>query len=372
MSRKFCLSFECSGFTEEKSGKEPRFIVEGFASTDLLDVVDDIITLGALKAAKDDLLKNNTVFLNHDREDIVGSTIGTEFIDGKGIKIRVLISNTREDIQKLVRENALNKFSIGGIVLESKKGRHPQTKKEINFITRIKLHEVSLVSLPANQDARSLSWSLEKGASQRRKQGGDSNRMGKKNAEGQEIDDEGNVIEPTPEPATEPEVQTGFGFDEDSLAEVAEKATAQAKGVAAIAQLNHLCGLLENGPDEEVAKIGGKIKSLIGELQGKSPESSKGLTAEDVKSMVKEAMVDVLADKALGGGAAPAKGGKAPVVRTGARKDAPGAGDPLPAAKSAEEALKAEFEALPKDSAIRMKWLADRGQLLKPASEMGR
>ena len=101
----------------EKNTKEPRFIVEGFASTDLQDLVDDVIELGALKAAATDLLKNNTVFLNHDRLQPIGSVLDAKFIEGKGLWIQILISETRKDIQQLIKENILNKFSIGGMVM---------------------------------------------------------------------------------------------------------------------------------------------------------------------------------------------------------------------------------------------------------------
>ncbi len=146
----------------QKTSKGPRFIIEGFASTNMPDLVDDVIPLEALEAAARDLVTNITVFLNHDRLQPIGTVIDAKFIPGKGLWIKVLISETRKDIQQLIKENILNKFSIGGSVLSQRKGRHPKTGKQVNFIIRIKLHEVSLVSLPANQDARGFSWSIEK------------------------------------------------------------------------------------------------------------------------------------------------------------------------------------------------------------------
>jgi hypothetical protein len=59
--------FKLKEVTNEEEG---RFI-EGYASTDDLDRVDDVITLEALKAVAKKIVKNgsNTVLYNHNRND---------------------------------------------------------------------------------------------------------------------------------------------------------------------------------------------------------------------------------------------------------------------------------------------------------------
>ncbi len=392
MLKTFCLDFECKEFTVQpavnKARREPRFFVEGFASTDLLDLVDDIITLDALRAAASDLLKNNSVFLNHDRKDLIGSVVDAKFIEGKGLWIRILISATRKDIQQLIRENALNKLSIGGQVLATAKGKHPKTGKEINFIVRIKLHEVSMVSLPANQDARSLSWSLEKGTTRTEQTGGDSKVKIKVKADGQGRpiirnvdgvenyvgwDGEGSFVELEANKAQadapagggdagheEPEIQAGFDFDEKELEAIEAETKAEAESAVRFKQISRLCQVLIDGPSEDAAKIGKTIKGLVPEklFFGQTQEADKGIDADAMSLLVRKAVAEAMVDLIPAAGVQ--RGRPAP---KGTRKGAPDAGgDDAPLTE--DDKLKAALEAAPKGHA-RLAILSNAGKLFR-------
>lgn len=325
------MDFSCEFKGFEKTKKGPRFVIEGFASTDMQDLVDDVIQLEALEAAARDLLSNNTVFLNHDRLQPIGTVIDAKFIPGKGLWIKVLISETRKDIQQLIKENILNKFSIGGTVQSQRKGRHPKTGKMVNFIIRIKLHEVSLVSLPANQDARGFSWSLEKsfpGGIKLNGKGGDYKVKIKVKATAQGlpiiIDDkyvpfdgqghfaevEADVQAAAPADDTtvtddtlEPAIETSIQFSDEDLKAVEVEAETKAAAAVKVKQVEMLCDLLSKHPDEEVGKVGVKIKELTGQIdfgQGTASQGAgDGLKASDIEGIVRKAVADVVVDGGL-------------------------------------------------------------------------
>ncbi len=340
LKKNFCLDFSCEVKGFQKTNKGPRFIIEGFASTNMQDLVDDVIQLDALEAAARDLLSNNTVFLNHDRLQPIGTVIDAKFIPGKGLWIKVLISETRKDIQQLIKENILNKFSIGGTVQAQRKGRHPKTGKMVNFIIRIKLHEVSLVSLPANQDARGFSWSLEKSFSTDTKlngKGGDYKVKikVKANAQGLPIivddkyvpfDGQGHFAEveadvqatapdetQTTDDTLQPAIETSIQFSDEDLKAVEVEAETKAAAAVKVKQVEMLCDLLSKHPDEEVGKVGVKIKELTSQIdfgQGVATQGTgDGLKASDVESIVRKAVADVVVD-----------GGLMPAVTTPAAK----------------------------------------------------
>lgn len=137
------------------------FHIVGYAATSDFDMQGDIITEEALRASQLDLIKNSTVLLNHDIKIPIGKVIKAEF-DQHGLLIDVLISKTEPDIIQKIKEGVLNKFSIRGEVLEREKKYMKEFDRVVNVIKRMTLIEVSLVSVPANPEAKAIGWYISK------------------------------------------------------------------------------------------------------------------------------------------------------------------------------------------------------------------
>lgn len=138
-----------------------EFHVMGYAATSDFDKQGDILTAEALKAAKDDLLQNSTVLENHDLKRAIGRVVSVKF-DKRGLLIDVLISSTEPEIIQKIKEGVLNKFSIRGAVLERKRKFDKAQDRIVNYILRVSLSEVSLVSVPANPEAKTIGWYITK------------------------------------------------------------------------------------------------------------------------------------------------------------------------------------------------------------------
>ena len=143
-----------SGF--KKSVEGGRRLIRGYASVgDVLDRQNEVIVHSALVGAKNDLMENITVFFNHNHSDLpIGKTVAAE-IDENGLLVTVEISKapSAESIWTLIQEGILNSFSIGGRVLDADEKRD-KNGNIYNEITKIELFEVSVVGLPANQEAK--------------------------------------------------------------------------------------------------------------------------------------------------------------------------------------------------------------------------
>lgn len=138
-----------------------EFHIVGYAATSDLDLQGDIISPDALQASSLDLLQNSTVLLNHDLTQPIGKVTKVQF-DAHGLLIDALISQTEPEIIQKIKEGVLNKFSIRGQVLERERKFMPDLNRTVNVILRMTLVEVSLVSVPANPEARAIGWYVSK------------------------------------------------------------------------------------------------------------------------------------------------------------------------------------------------------------------
>ena len=141
--------------------EEGEFHVVGYAATTDFDMQGDIITEEALRDSSLDLIKNSTVLLNHDLKQPIGKVTKVQF-DMHGLLIDVLISKTEPEIIQKIKEGVLNKFSIRGQVLERERKFMPELNRMANVIMRMALVEVSLVSVPANPEAKAIGWYVTK------------------------------------------------------------------------------------------------------------------------------------------------------------------------------------------------------------------
>lgn len=147
----------------EKQTPEGNFFFRALATTTDIDLAADVITEEALETAKDDLLKNPTIFLDHDRNIRVGTVVDTEYDkEQKAIIITGQILNSRPDIKEEIIKGSLSKISISARVMNAHRELDERTGTKILKITRMRLKDSSLVGMPANQDARTLEFWIEK------------------------------------------------------------------------------------------------------------------------------------------------------------------------------------------------------------------
>jgi len=141
---------------EKTITKDGRRLIKGYASTSDLDRQQEIISRPALEGAKNDLLENATVFIEHQHSAMsaCGKTIEC-VLDDKGLLITVELSKAKfvDDIWTLIEEGILNSFSIGGVVLDGHDERDDDGKA-YHVIDKICIMEVSIVGLPAQQNAK--------------------------------------------------------------------------------------------------------------------------------------------------------------------------------------------------------------------------
>ena len=186
------LEFKVYTTPLEKAGNSgERRLIRGYASVgDVLDRQNEVITLGALMKAKEDLLKNATIFYEHKHSELpIGKTIAVD-IDEHGLLITVEMSKAPfvDSIWTLIQEGILNSFSIGGRVLEAEEKRDDKGNL-FNEITKIELFETSVVGLPANPAAKFelISKSFGMAITEEMRKREVSNKMAKENKE-QKVD----------------------------------------------------------------------------------------------------------------------------------------------------------------------------------------
>ena len=150
-----------------------EFHIVGYAATTDFDLQGDVITEEALADSAADLLKNSTVLLNHDFKRPIGRVTKVNF-DRNGLLIDALISKTEGEIIQKIKDGVLNKFSIRGQVLERERKFMPELNRTVNVIKKMTLVEVSVVSVPANPEARAVGWYVSKAleANDQKPQGG--------------------------------------------------------------------------------------------------------------------------------------------------------------------------------------------------------
>ncbi|MFA5395070.1 MAG: HK97 family phage prohead protease [Methanogenium sp.] len=133
-------------------------IVVGYASSFDVDTDNTQITRQALEGAKNDLLTYSTVLFNHDVDRPIGKVIETD-VDDVGLLVKVVISKEEDEIWKKIEEGIINKFSIKGRAFDL---TPIEGENQILQINKIELFEVSLVSVPANKEAYTISHWIAK------------------------------------------------------------------------------------------------------------------------------------------------------------------------------------------------------------------
>ena len=148
--------------------KSDELMIGGYASIEIVDKQNDLITLKALKEAVKKYMENpkfRNVMTNHSNvqvgevvesyRDKTGRLWKTE-VDDVGffvvIKLRDDIEKAKE-INRGIRKGSLRSFSIGGQAIQKVKKTH-QELGQYNEISKLELHEVTICEKGINPEAR--------------------------------------------------------------------------------------------------------------------------------------------------------------------------------------------------------------------------
>jgi len=140
-------AFEAKSF--KKGDKSLK--IAGYANTITKDRAGDVVTAEAWAKGVENFRKNPVMLYQHKHDCPIGK-IEKIVVDKKGIYVEGLVSNaaeTNHGIQTLIRDGALKSFSVGFRVKDGKYNRNDDSMT----ITDVELLEISVVSIPCNQDS---------------------------------------------------------------------------------------------------------------------------------------------------------------------------------------------------------------------------
>ena len=150
MNKTFYLN---SNFEEKtfSSRDKTSLKIAGYANTTDKDRTGDIVTAKAWAKGIENYRKNPVLLYQHKHDCPIGR-VDKVTVDRKGLFVEALVSEAAEklhSVHTLVRDGALKSFSVGFRV---KDGKYDQ-KTDSMTITDVELLEISVVSVPANQES---------------------------------------------------------------------------------------------------------------------------------------------------------------------------------------------------------------------------
>ena len=133
----------------EKDGKSETLTIKGYANTVSKDRTGDVIVKEAwTKGGMDDYLKNPIILAFHDYSRPVGTAVDYNVTD-KGLEIVAEISKAAGEVYNLIKDGVLKTFSVGFSIKDADYEKEDDTF----YIKDLSLYEISVVSVPANQDS---------------------------------------------------------------------------------------------------------------------------------------------------------------------------------------------------------------------------
>lgn len=141
-------NFDTKAVKEDQEGQP--LVIRGYANTTNKDRMGDIIPKSAWYGPKamPNYEKNPIILAFHDHSRPIGKMV-SYVIDDMGLMIEAEISKAAGAIYDLIKDGILKTFSIGFRVLDAE--WDPET--DIFIIKELELLEVSVVSVPCNQDS---------------------------------------------------------------------------------------------------------------------------------------------------------------------------------------------------------------------------
>lgn len=139
---------EIKSVTKEEGTED--LIIEGYANTISKDRAGDVIPADAWMkpGALENFYKNPIILAFHDHKQPIGKAIEVMATE-MGLKIRARISAAAEKVHALIRDGILTTFSVGFMIKDARY----EPKDDTFYITEVELTEVSVVSVPCNQDS---------------------------------------------------------------------------------------------------------------------------------------------------------------------------------------------------------------------------
>ena len=131
--------------------------IKGYASTTDVDRQGDIVPVSVWEKGIQNYLKNPVILAYHNHSAPIGRMVEHK-VDEKGLLVKARISSAAGDVYKLVKDGVLTAFSIGFRIVDAEYN----SAAELFVVKELELHEISVVSVPANQNTLfSLSKSFE-------------------------------------------------------------------------------------------------------------------------------------------------------------------------------------------------------------------
>lgn len=136
--------------TQTSDTGEEFIMIEGYANTTSTDRSGDVIPISTWKDpdALKNYLKNPIILAFHDHEKPIGKMEEYK-VDANGLWIRAKISKIDEEVFKSVKEGILKSFSVG---FRLKDIEYDENNDQW-ILTKLELYEISVVSVPCNQDS---------------------------------------------------------------------------------------------------------------------------------------------------------------------------------------------------------------------------
>src|SRR6056300_208313 len=149
MNKTFYLNsaFENKGISKKTRGLK----IAGYANTIVKDRAGDVVTAEAWAKGVNNFLRNPVMLYQHKHDCPIGRFDQVK-VDKKGIYVEGTVSDAAEKnhgVQTLIRDGALKSFSVGFRVKDGKYNREDDSM----MITDVELLEISVVSVPCNQDS---------------------------------------------------------------------------------------------------------------------------------------------------------------------------------------------------------------------------
>lgn len=127
---------------------EPDVIeISGYASTVDVDRHGDVIPTSVWEKGLENYIKNPVILAFHDHTQPVGRMTEHK-VDAKGLWIKARISKAAEKVYQLIKDEVLTAFSVGFRI----KDAEYNSAAEVFLVKDLELHEISVVSVPANQN----------------------------------------------------------------------------------------------------------------------------------------------------------------------------------------------------------------------------
>jgi HK97 family phage prohead protease len=121
--------------------------IKGYASTNDVDRHGDIVPASVWEKGMQNYLKNPVILAYHNHSAPIGR-MTEHTVDEKGLLIKARISSAAGDVYNLVKDGVLTAFSIGFRIVDAEYN----SALELFVVKELELHEISVVSVPANQN----------------------------------------------------------------------------------------------------------------------------------------------------------------------------------------------------------------------------